>query len=380
MKKRILSLILALALCLGLSISANAVSSYEIIDGIPVGAVDIDGTPVYSGESGDGWDLKYNEESSTFILTLNNFKCDVIEVNRSVKIILASGSKNSISHMVMTYNPLTIYPELNDSGIVTFAGTGELSIDGSQWTLRTFSDISPFYGRFGELKFEDGLSMTGGETEGDAKPLILGPEKAYDEVLGKSRMVTTQDGQSVGYIRIAPSSGNATTNVTTSSPSTTSTNFTDVPATSPFAEAINWAVEQKITNGITATTFGSSNTCTISHILTFLARSIGVPDEGREKEVVKSWAGSLGLIGYKTDLDTPCTRSAAVTYMWKVAGSPTPSKSASFSDVPADADYAQAVSWAVEQGITSGTSATTFSPDNTCTRGQIVTFLYRASK
>ncbi len=64
-------------------------------------------------------------------------------------------------------------------------------------------------------------------------------------------------------------------------------------------------------------------------------------------------------------------------YMWKAAGSPS-AKAASFTDVSANADYAQAVAWAVEQGITGGTSATTFSPDATCTRGQIVTFLYWA--
>ena len=66
----------------------------------------------------------------------------------------------------------------------------------------------------------------------------------------------------------------------------------------------------------------------------------------------------------------------AVTYMWKAAGSPS-AKAASFGEAPAGADYAQAVAWAVEQEITSGTSATTFSPDDICTRGQIVSFLYR---
>ena len=65
-------------------------------------------------------------------------------------------------------------------------------------------------------------------------------------------------------------------------------------------------------------------------------------------------------------------------YIWKAAGSPAASYDGKFDDVPASADYAQAVAWALENGITSGTSKTTFSPDSTCTRGQIVTFLYRA--
>lgn len=67
----------------------------------------------------------------------------------------------------------------------------------------------------------------------------------------------------------------------------------------------------------------------------------------------------------------------AVAYLWKAAGSPAPSKAASFADVPAGADYADAVSWALEKGVTNGTGGNTFSPGNACIRGQIVTFLYR---
>lgn len=95
-----------------------------------------------------------------------------------------------------------------------------------------------------------------------------------------------------------------------------------------------------------------------------------------------SWAlnGDLKLIDQTDDTNGACTRAKAVYCMWLAAGQPQASGAASFSDVPAGAYYAQAVNWAVEQGITSGTSATTFSPGSTCTRGQIVTFLYRASK
>ncbi|MBD5148733.1 MAG: S-layer homology domain-containing protein, partial [Oscillibacter sp.] len=89
------------------------------------------------------------------------------------------------------------------------------------------------------------------------------------------------------------------------------------------------------------------------------------------------WAYEKGMVsGSAFSGNTPCTRSMAVTYMWKAADSPS-AKAASFTDVPAGADYADAVAWAAEQGVTAGTSATAFSPDNVCTRGQIVTFLYR---
>ena len=75
---------------------------------------------------------------------------------------------------------------------------------------------------------------------------------------------------------------------------------------------------------------------------------------------------------------TPCTRASTMEYMWKAAGSPAASYDGKFSDVSTGADYAQAVAWAVKNNVTAGTSKTTFGPDNTCTRGQIVTFLYRA--
>ena len=80
------------------------------------------------------------------------------------------------------------------------------------------------------------------------------------------------------------------------------------------------------------------------------------------------------------DPNGPCTRAQIVTFLWRAAGSPTPKALSGFVDVPADAYYAKAVAWAVENGITKGTSATTFSPDDICTRAQAVTFLFRAFK
>ena len=86
------------------------------------------------------------------------------------------------------------------------------------------------------------------------------------------------------------------------------------------------------------------------------------------------------VTGESFEGDLACTRAATVTYLWQCAGSPEPDGECNFDDVPADAPYADAVAWAVENGITTGTSATTFSPNNVCDRGQIVTFLHRALK
>ena len=156
--------------------------------------------------------------------------------------------------------------------------------------------------------------------------------------------------------------------------------FTDVAATSPFAAAIDWAVAKEITLGKTETTFGPTDPCTVSHILTFLWRAGGKPgaEEGvADRDSAAKWALENEMIAEGADLTATCTRSMAVTFMWKAAGSTEVETEASFTDVAADADYAAAVAWAVENKITTGTTATTFAPDNNCNRGQIVTFLYR---
>lgn len=164
--------------------------------------------------------------------------------------------------------------------------------------------------------------------------------------------------------------------------------FTDVGPGDWFYGPVQWAVENGITTGTSATAFSPNATCTTAQILTFLWRANGSPEpvsDGSFRDVSSSdyfykaalWAKENGLVSGNTfNGSAPCTRSATVTYLWKLAGRPAASGSA-FTDVPADADYAQAVAWAVEDGLTSGTSQTTFSPDATCTRGQIVTFLYR---
>lgn len=160
--------------------------------------------------------------------------------------------------------------------------------------------------------------------------------------------------------------------------------FTDVKADDYFAQAVQWAVEAEITAGTSANTFSPDTDCTTAQILTFLWRANGSPTPavssasvpaGQYYSEAANWALEQGL----TDAfypDAPATRSATVTYLWKLAGKPAV-EAAAFADVDAGAEYAQAVAWAVEEGITSGTGANTFSPDNTCTRGQIVTFLYR---
>ena len=175
----------------------------------------------------------------------------------------------------------------------------------------------------------------------------------------------------------------------TSQTTTTEPQFGDVSPDAYYAASVAWAVQKGITNGTTATTFSPDNTCTTAQILTFLYRAYGSPTVtiGNPFTDVSAndyyynaalWAYSKGMVaGGTLNGSTPCTRASTVLYMWQAAGSPAISALSSFTDVSTSANYAQAVAWAVEQGITNGTSATTFGPDATCTRGQIATFLYR---
>ncbi len=166
-------------------------------------------------------------------------------------------------------------------------------------------------------------------------------------------------------------------------------NFTDVPEREYYAEPVAWAVKNGITNGMTLTEFGPHYTCKNEQIITFLWRAYGCPEPTVENpftDVNEShyyykpalWAYEMGMV--KGDVfggSAPCTRAMTVMYLWQAAGAPETEPTEVFSDVPTDAEFAPAVAWAFENGITDGTSPTTFTPDGTCTRAQIVTFLWR---
>ena len=171
--------------------------------------------------------------------------------------------------------------------------------------------------------------------------------------------------------------------------------FDDICGTDYYFEPIRWAVKEGITTGTSDTTFSPNATCTRAQVVTFLHRSIGCPmpmPESPFSDVVGGeyfydavlWAaGSKITTGTSATTFSPdlgCTRAQVVTFLWRLFGRPTPTSGNNpFTDIDASAYYYDAVLWAVEEGITDGTSATTFSPDATCTRGQIVTFLYRAA-
>lgn len=174
-------------------------------------------------------------------------------------------------------------------------------------------------------------------------------------------------------------------------------NFTDVKAGDFFYEPVKWAVNNKITNGTSSTTFSPYKTCTRAEIVTFLWRAAGSPEPTITRNPFKDvnavthssyykailWASQKGITSGTTATtfspDQVCTRAQIVTFLYRYAGQPSGYYSNPFKDVSAtdEASYYNAILWAVGKGITTGTSTTTFSPYASCTRGEAVTFLYR---
>ena len=166
--------------------------------------------------------------------------------------------------------------------------------------------------------------------------------------------------------------------------------FTDVKDEDYFAVPVKWAVEKAITNGTSAETFSPEDTCTRAQILTFFWRAAGSPEptvitayddvkEGDYFYKPAMWAKEKGIYvpeGSVFEPETPCTRGSTVEYFWRFSSCEEKER-IPFSDIEAGSDLDKAVSWAVEKGITNGTGGTTFSPENICTRAQIVTFLHR---
>ena len=168
--------------------------------------------------------------------------------------------------------------------------------------------------------------------------------------------------------------------------------FYDVPNGAYFYEAVKWAVDKGITNGLSDTTFGPYESCTRAQIVTFLWRAAGSPEPKAMSSFTDvpanayyakavAWAVENGITNGMTETtfapDATCTRGQSVTFLYRALKG-TASGSANFTDVKSDAFYADAINWAVKNDVTNGTSNTTFSPNADCTRAEIVTFLYRA--
>ena len=170
--------------------------------------------------------------------------------------------------------------------------------------------------------------------------------------------------------------------------------FTDIRESAYYHDPVLWAVANNVTNGTSDSTFSPDEGCTRAQVVTFLWRAAGKPDPASSESPFSDvkegayyfnavlWAVETGITNGTSDTtfspDETCTRAQIVTFLWRYEEQPAPAGTSNpFADVKPSAYFGSAVLWAVETGITNGTSATTFDPEDTCTRAQVVTFLYR---
>ena len=278
-----------------------------------------------------------------------------------------------------------------DTNYTTLTGSIELyhksSSGGSGWYY-TYYTIKATAGTNGSISPSGWTSVRDGRDQ----TFTITPDKGY----AVAKVLV--DGKSVGAVKsytfknvtkdhtieaiFMKSNGNPQTGV-----------FVDVAEGSYYEEAIDWAVEKGITNGVSSNMFAPNDPCTRAQIVTFLWRAAGSPapksmssftDVPADAFYAKAvaWAVENGITSgtgeSKFSPNSTCTRAQAVTFLYRASGSPAVSGSAEFSDVATNAYYADAVAWAAKKGITTGIGGGLFGSDNDCTRGQIVTFLWRA--
>ena len=223
-------------------------------------------------------------------------------------------------------------------------------------------------------------------TAAPEKNYVLDTLKAVNSNNNKEIKLTQKDGK---YTFSMPSS-----NVTVTATFKNTKTFADVPNGSYFEEAVNWAVKKGITTGISDTLFNPDGICTRAQAVTFLWRAAGSPEAktntmpftdvptGSYYYDAVLWAVENGItIGTSETTFSPdmnCSRAQIVTFLWRSQKSPSAGSANPFADVASSAYYADAVLWAVKEDVTKGTSDTKFSPDANCTRAQIVTFIWRA--
>lgn len=233
-------------------------------------------------------------------------------------------------------------------------------------------------------------------SKGDTVTITATPDKGYTL---ESLTVLDKDGKALeltdkggGRYTFVMPVGKVTVKAVFMDDNTMLNFFTDVHAEDYYYDAVLWAAQKGITGGMSDTLFAPNAACTRAQIVTFLWRAAGSPepkqlstfgDVPADAYYAKAvaWAVENGITEGTSDTTfapgTICTRAQGAALLYRAAGSPAVSGSAAFTDVPADAYYADAAAWAEQKGITDGIGNGLFGPHNNCTRAQIVTFLYR---
>lgn len=285
------------------------------------------------------------------------------------------------------------YNAASDACTVSVTRTGGSSGGGSsstRYTISTPSDVDN-----GSIKVSPSRA-----SKGSTVTITVKPDEGYvlDELVVTDKngdtVKLTDKGDGKYTFKMPASKVEIEVSFTLAADPDVNQPFVDVSPDAYYADAVKWAVAEGITKGTSDTTFGPDVSCTRAQMVTFLWRAAGSPKATDSNPFTDVQAGSYyydavlwaveqgitsGTSATTFAPDATVTRAQTVTFLYRAAGSPAVS-GGSFADVSADAYYTDAVAWAVSEGVTVGTSDTTFSPDMNCTRAQIVTFMYRAEQ
>ena len=375
MKKKLLGVLLSLAMALNFTVvSAFAVEKPTITVETAANAVEAGATVALSvsiegntGFTNYEWNIQYDKDRLE--LTTINSEFDIISNTNHSK----TGFGYATCARVNSYE--------NDTELFTLtftvkedakAGNAEVKIESDNFKNNDVAIDADYV--VGGVTVN---GSTGGTTGGS----------------GSTGGTTGGSGSTGGSTGGSGSTGGVAKDNVTVTPATPTVSFTDVPASAYYYDAVKWAAKKGITGGIGSGLFGPEQPCTRAQIVTFLWRAAGSPEpksaasgmtdvvSGGYYEKAVAWAIENGITtGTTTSTFSPdatCTRAQAVTFLARALKAKAES-AAEFSDVPTGSYFADAVAWAAANGVTEGIGGGLFGSDNDCTRGQIVTFLYRA--
>ena len=344
--------------------------------------------------------------SETISITGGTFSFDPstkVKNNGTDYIVKRAGSEGAYTYTVLAKSDLTSGVYLTDpsgalasnyyvsstaNGVWTVSYSAPSSGGGSSSSSRRYDVSAP------SVKHGDVTVSPKSASKGDTVTITVKPDSGYE-----LDTLTVKDA-SGSKIKVKDKGDGKFTFTMPASKVTVSAefaeietlDFADVPTDAYYYEAVKWAAKKGITGGIGNGLFGPNQPCTRAQIVTFLWRAAGSPepktmssfaDVSMDAYYAKAvaWAVENGITtgtgDGKFSPDATCTRAQSVTFLFRAIGKLVDSK-AEFSDVLADSYYANAVDWAVENGVTNGIGDGLFGPDNSCTRAQIVTFLFRA--
>ena len=352
--------------------------------------------------------IKSSTSNATIAISGGTFSSDpsvYVVGNGNTNIVKRDGSEGAYTYTVLAKSGLTSGVYLtNPSGAlasnyyVSSTANGVWTVSYSAPSSGGSSSYDPTYSVSTPSKTKNGSVTVSPKSasKGDTVTVTVKPDSGY--VL-ETLTVTDKNGNELtlkdkgnGKYTFTMPAGKVEVKATFMEDNSMLNFFYDVPNNAYYYEAVKWAQEKGITGGIGNGLFGPNQPCTRAQIVTFLWRAAGSPepkamssfaDVSTDAYYAKAvaWAVENGITtgtgDGKFSPDATCTRAQSVTFLFRAIGKLVDSK-AEFSDVLTDSYYANAVAWAVENGVTNGIGDGLFGPDNSCTRAQIVTFLYRA--